>query len=87
MWERNFDQLSPVYTPTKDQTYNLGLCPGLESNLQPFSEGDNTPTEPPGQGYSTPFAIIYNLPHFSLQPLLTQGGKNPFYSKFYNYFL
>ena len=32
MWERNIDQLPPVYTLTGDQTCNLDMCPNRGSN-------------------------------------------------------
>ena len=44
MWERNTDQLPPVYTLTGDRTCNLGLCPDRGSNSQPFGVRDNAPT-------------------------------------------
>ena len=34
--ERNINRLPPIYSWTGDQTHNLGMCPGQESNLQPF---------------------------------------------------
>ena len=42
--ERNISQLPPVHTLTGDQTYSLGMCFDQESNLQPFGEQDNAPT-------------------------------------------
>ena len=30
---------------TRDRTCNLGMCPDQESNKQPFSLQDNTPTD------------------------------------------
>ena len=39
--EKNIDvrgnnQLPPVHIPTRDQTFNLGMCLDRESNPQPF---------------------------------------------------
>ena len=31
--EKNTDWLPPVHAPTKDQTFNQGMCPDWESNL------------------------------------------------------
>ena len=36
MWERNIDQLPPIYAPIKDQTHNIGRYSDWESNLQRF---------------------------------------------------
>ena len=51
MWERNIDQLPPVYTLTRDWTRNPGMCLDQELNPQPFLVHGMTlqPTEPPGQ--------------------------------------
>ena len=49
--ERNIDWLPFVHAPTREKTYNLGMCPDLESNPQPFSLWDDAPTNwaiPPG---------------------------------------
>lgn len=44
--------------PTRDQTYNLGMCHDREQNLQPFGAWhDAQPTEPPGQSPSS--ILIY----------------------------
>ena len=52
MWERNINQLPPVCAPTGDWTYNLGMCPDWESNLQILVYGMMLqPAEPPGQGH------------------------------------
>ena len=40
-----------VSTRPREWTCNLGMCPGWESNLQPFSVENDALTEPPGQGY------------------------------------
>ena len=50
-WERNINWLPPVRNLTRDWTFNLGMCPGWESNLQPFSVENDALTEPPGQGF------------------------------------
>ena len=42
--ERNIDWLSPICTPTRDWTHNLGMCPDWESNPQPLSAQDSDPT-------------------------------------------
>ena len=42
MWERNIVQLPSICTLTRHWTHNLGMCPGQESNLQPFGGWDNT---------------------------------------------
>ena len=34
--ERNIDRLPPIHVPIGDQTWNLGMCPDQELNLQPF---------------------------------------------------
>ena len=44
MWERNIDWLPPIRAPTRDWTWNLGMCPDQESNPQPFGVQDDTPT-------------------------------------------
>lgn len=44
---------------TRDQTPNSGMYPDRESSLQPFSEGDNAPNEPPGQGSPISFKIDF----------------------------
>lgn len=41
---RKINQLLPVLIPTGDQTSNLGTCPDQEWNPEPFSAGDDTPT-------------------------------------------
>ena len=33
-----------VFTPTEDQTCNLGICPDWESNPRPFGPWNNAPT-------------------------------------------
>ena len=51
MWERNISWLPPVYALTGDWTWNLGMYPAQESNLQPFGYGMMLqPTEQPSQG-------------------------------------
>lgn len=41
------DRLPPASTPTGDRTGNLGMCPDLESSLQPSgAREDAQPTEP-----------------------------------------
>ena len=42
--ERNIDLLPLVYTPTRDWTHSLGMCPDQESNPWPSGLWDNTPT-------------------------------------------
>ena len=44
MWQMNINWLPPTYAPTGDQTCNLGLCPGQESNSPPFGVWDDAPT-------------------------------------------
>ena len=44
MWKRNIDQFPPIHILTGDWTLNLGMCPSLESNPQPFGVWDNAPT-------------------------------------------
>ena len=48
--KRNIYQLLPICALTGDRTYNLGMCPDQELNLQPFGVQDDTPqwTESPG---------------------------------------
>ena len=41
--ERNINQLCLVCAQNRDQTYNLGMCPDQELNLQPFGY-DSAPT-------------------------------------------
>lgn len=36
MWVKNIDQLPLVHSLTKDWTWNLGVCPDGNLNLQPF---------------------------------------------------
>ena len=45
MWERNIDQLSPIWDQTRDPTCDLSLCPDQESNPQSYGM-DGTPTNP-----------------------------------------
>ena len=42
-YERKICSLSPMCTPTRDRTHNLGMCPDQESNSQPFGVWDNAP--------------------------------------------
>ena len=47
MGERSIDGLPTVCTLTGDRAHNLSMCPGQESNLQPFSYGSTLQaTEP-----------------------------------------
>ena len=49
--ERNIDQLPLVCAPTRDRTWNPGVCPDRESNLGAFGLMDDThPTEPRRSG-------------------------------------
>ena len=34
-----------IHSLTKDQTHNLGMCPGQNSNPQPLALQDDTPTK------------------------------------------
>ena len=36
-WERNIDQLPLLWSPTRDQTSNPGMCPDQELNWRPFT--------------------------------------------------
>ena len=44
MQERNIDRLPHVRATTRDQTYNLDICPDQESNPPPSSIQDDAPT-------------------------------------------
>ena len=37
MCERNMGQLPLIFSPTRDPTHNLGMCPNQELNPQRFS--------------------------------------------------
>ena len=41
--ERNMNRLLSVHALTGDQTCGLGMCPNLESNIQPFGVWNDTP--------------------------------------------
>ena len=41
--KRNINWLPPVNALTGNQTLNLGMCPDLGSNLQPFGEQNDGP--------------------------------------------
>ena len=44
MWERNIDWLPVACALAGDQTYNPGMCPDQELNLQSFILWDDAPS-------------------------------------------
>lgn len=68
--ERNIGWLPYICAQTRDWTQNLGICPGLESNLKPFSEWDHVPTNwvtQPGLG-NVSQSDCFQLENCSLKP-------------------
>ena len=60
VWERNINQLPPIWALTRDWTHNLGMYPDQGSNLQTFWYTDNAPnncTTPARAREKKPFIV------------------------------